>query len=114
MAELKPKTSKLAIISAVCTLIVIIVIFVNLPIADYLDSKHPNDPGPITLAFNSFFVAMIVIPLGFATGLTGYLRIKNSDGKLTGVRLTQIGMAVSLLPIIFLAIAALLSTFSGT
>lgn len=114
MAELKTKTSKLAIISAVCALIVIIIIFFTLPVADYLDRKQPNDQKPITLAFNSFFFAMIVIPLGFSTGLTGYLRIKNSDGKLKGVRLAQFGMAVSLLPIIFLAVAALFSTISGT
>lgn len=76
----KPKTSKLALVSAGCAAVLVFTIFIAYPVIYYVDKQFADwdDWGMLFFAGMANLIAVLSIVIGGITGLTGRYRIRRS------------------------------------
>jgi len=106
----KPKTSKLALVSAGCSAVLLFTIFIVYPVIYYVDKQFADwdDWGMLFFAGMANLIAMLSIVIGGITGLTGRYRIKRSGGTLKGEKIATMAVRICGLPIVVLLMGVLL------
>lgn len=76
----KPKTSKLALVSAGCAAVLVFTILIAYPVIYYVDNQFAawDDWGMLFFAGMANLIAVLSIVIGGITGLTGRYRIRRS------------------------------------
>ena len=106
----KPKTSKLALVSAGCAAVLVFTIFIAYPVIYYVDKQFADwdDWGMLFFAGMANLIAVLSIVIGGITGLTGRYRIRRSGGTLKGEKIATTAVRIGGLPVIVLFIGVLL------
>jgi membrane-bound metal-dependent hydrolase YbcI (DUF457 family) len=110
----KSKTSKLAIFSAGCSIIVAFLVIVVFPWIGYMDDVKKSGPGTIYddlpgIAVLSALIYFVMTITGTLTGLRARSKIKKSNGEIKGQKIATISIAVCTIPFILFVVVQLLA-----